>query len=487
MKQIFNIIRDLLLIAFLAGSVGSSFPARAESLQHPRRTPIVDAFQKNKDAVVSITGKQLVRQSNPFWGFEDWGLFRPRLQARPFLGSGFVLDDRGYVITNAHVVSGALEITVIMADGSQFPAEKIVASESMDMALLKIEPETPLPTVALGRSDDLMIGETVLAIGNPFGYQHTLTDGIISAVHRDLQIENKEFPNLIQISAPINPGNSGGPLININGSVIGMNTAIRRAAEGIGFAIPVDQLRENLAKILYANIEHDRRIDFGAQIVDFSRPDGQNQTTVQQKGVLVQSVLPDSTAARAGLRINDTITAIADTPTNSAVGFYLELLEQKLNQQTKFKILRNRNGSDDSPKKQLNISVTLIERPKPDAPALALQMFGLNIYSLSNQQAEKFGGAAEPGYIAVSSIEPGSPADNSGIAKGDLIMAINSTPIQNLDSLGYKLETITEGNLVNITLYRSKTTRWGYEIRQFDAKLRTQSNNKKPPQNRVDL
>jgi len=488
MKHNYRSICGLLLVAFLAGSAGFPGPARAESLPYPRRTPIVEAFQKNKDAVVSITGKQLVRQSNPFWGFEDWGLFRPQLQARPFLGSGFVLDNRGYVVTNAHVVSGALEITVIMADGSQFPAEKIVASESMDMALLKIEPEIPLPTVQLGRSDDLMIGETVLAIGNPFGYQHTLTDGIISAVHRDMQIEDKEFPNLIQISAPINPGNSGGPLININGSVIGMNTAIRRAAEAIGFAIPVDQLRENLAKILYANIEDDRRIDFGAQIVDFPRPDNQTQTPILRKGVFVQSVRPDSDAARAGLRSHDAITAVAGTATNSAIDFYLELLEQKLDRETEFEIWRHQNGSADSPKKQLNISVTLKERPKPDAPALALQMFGLNIYSLSNQQAEKFGGTAEPGYVAVSSVKPGSPADNSGIVKDDLIMVINNTPIHDLDSLGYKLETITEGSLVNLTVYRSRNTRWGREIWKFDAKLRAQSNNnKKPPQNRVNL
>ena len=489
MKLNFRSICGLLLVAFLSGSAGSPSPTRAQTLQHPRRTPIVDAFQKNKDAVVSITGKQLVRQSNPFWGFEDWGLFRPRLQARPFLGSGFVLDNRGYVVTNAHVVSGALEITVIMADGSQFPAEKIVASEPLDMALLKIEPENPLPTVQLGRSDDLMIGETVLAIGNPFGYQHTLTDGIISAVHRDMQIEDKEFPNLIQISAPINPGNSGGPLININGSVIGMNTAIRRAAEGIGFAIPVDQLRENLAKILYANIEDDRRIDFGAQIVDFPRPDNQNQTPILRKGVLLQSVRPDSAAAHAGLRNDDVITAVAGTATNSAIDLYLELLEQKLDRETKFEIWRNQNDSANSPKKQLNISVTLKERPKPDAAALALKMFGINVHSLTDRQTENYGGTAEPGYIAVSSVQPGSPADNSGILKGDLIMVINNSPIHDLDSLGYKLETITEGTLVNITVYRSRNTRWGREIWKFDAKLKALSpdNKKTPSQNRIDL
>ncbi|MBN2375228.1 MAG: trypsin-like peptidase domain-containing protein [Sedimentisphaerales bacterium] len=489
MKHNFNIIRCFLLIAFLTGSAGSPSPAQAQAIQHPRRTPIVEAFQKNKDAVVSITGKQLVRESNPFWGFEDWGLFRPRLQARPFLGSGFVLDNRGYVVTNAHVVSGALEVTVIMADGSQFPAETIVASESLDMALLKIEPKNPLPTVQLGRSDDLMIGETVLAIGNPFGYQHTLTDGIISAVHRDMQIEDKEFPNLIQISAPINPGNSGGPLLNINGYVIGMNTAIRRAAEAIGFAIPVDQLRENLAKILYANIQDDRRIDFGAKIVDFPPPDNQTQILILRKGVLIQSVRPDSAADLAGLRSDDVITAVAGTPTNSAINFYLELLEQKLDQKIEFEIWRKQNDSTNSPKKQLNISVTLKERPKPDAADLALNMFGINVHSLTERQIDNYGGAAEPGYIAVSSVVPRSPADNSGIVKGDLIMVINNTPIQNLDSLGYKLETISQGSLVNITVYRSKNTRWGREIWKFDAKLKAQSPDKKntPHQNRIDL
>jgi serine protease Do len=219
--------------------------------KYSRRTPIVEAFEKNKDAVVSISGKQAARPRDIFsWDIDEWFFSQPRPQTTPFLGSGFIIDSRGYIVTNNHVVDKAIEINISRADGKVYKGRKIAADES-------------LPTVILRREDDLLIGETVLAIGSPFGYQQTLTDGIVSAVHRDLIIDNNKFPNLIQISAPINPGNSGGPLLNINGEVVGINTAIRRAAQGIGFAIPVPQLLQQLPKILSREIEIDQRIDFG--------------------------------------------------------------------------------------------------------------------------------------------------------------------------------------------------------------------------------
>ena len=228
--------------------------------KYSRRTPIVEAFQKSKDAVVSITSEQIAEVRSSFFDFwgRDYSPFR-RYEMVPSLGSGFVISPKGYIVTNAHVVERASEITIIMFDKSRYKAQVIAVDSSVDLAILKVESDKALPTVEFCY-DEPLIGETVLAIGNPFGYQHTVTEGILSAIHRDVQIsDDLVLPEMLQISAPINPGNSGGPLLNINGEVIGINTAIRQAAQGIGFAIPIAQLRENLPRMI--NVETLRRIE----------------------------------------------------------------------------------------------------------------------------------------------------------------------------------------------------------------------------------
>ena len=232
---------------------------------YSRKTPVVEAFDLNKDAVVNIASKQHVRVRDRFWGDFPFGERKVEI---PSLGSGFIIDHRGYIITNAHVVEDADDITIIMADRvSKYQARKVAIDRNVDLAVLKIDVDKILPTVTLGRSADLMTGETILAIGNPFGYNHTLTDGIVSAIHEDLSMDNGRTVNMIQISAPINPGNSGGPLININGELVGINTAIRESAEGIGFAIPIDVLRDKLPDMI--NVEKLRRMDFGLQVQDY--------------------------------------------------------------------------------------------------------------------------------------------------------------------------------------------------------------------------
>ena len=241
---------------------------------YSRRTPIVEAFEKNKDSIVSITSKYVteIEMGTPFrfWGGDDFPFLRRRMEI-PTLGSGFVINPDGYILTNAHVVARADFIEVITSDGSRYRSQKVAEDRLADLALLKIDSDKPLPVVTFN-CDELMIGETVLAIGNPFGYQQTLTDGILSAIHRDVELdEDLVLPEMIQISAPINPGNSGGPLLNINGEVIGMNTAIRRAAQGIGFAIPIERIRKNLLNMLNKEIDIKRRLDFGLTVDDIKQ------------------------------------------------------------------------------------------------------------------------------------------------------------------------------------------------------------------------
>jgi serine protease Do len=430
---------------------------------YSRITPVVEAFDKNKDAVVSITGKQLAHVEGIYSrGFEDWPFLLPKRSVEtPFLGSGFVLSPRGYIITNAHVVSQATEITVNMADGSKYQARIIAADTSADLAVLKIETDKPLPAVTLGKSDDLKIGETVLAIGNPFGYQHTLTDGIISAIHRQVDLEQLSLQDLIQISAPINPGNSGGPLLNINGEVIGINTAIRKAAQGIGFAIPIDWLKEKIPTLL--NVDKLRRIDLGLEIGNIQA------VTKERQGVLVKSIRPGSATHVAGFEVGDIIIAVNGSRVNSALDFYLDMLEQQVGSEVRFSVTRDSNQSTEE------LGVTLKQRPLPDGTALAKQLFGIEVTSLTEPMIRRYSIAGKPGMVVVTEVQRGGPADNAGVEPGDLLVALDGTEIANLEILGLVLEEVGEGVLMKITMNRTESY-FGYQrLVQYTSTVRTHS------------
>ncbi len=224
-------------------------PIHAQT-DNPRITPVVSAVQKVSPAVVNISTEAIV-SSNPFMSFDPFtdDFFRDFFDARPVqrsrnsLGSGVIIDPDGYVITNAHVITRATNITVALADNRTFAARVIGADSNFDVAILKLQTNKKLPYISLGTSSDLLPGETVIAIGNPFGLSHTVTTGVISSINRSIKTEKRTYEDFIQTDAAINPGNSGGPLINIIGELIGVNTAIYQEGEGIGFAIPIDKVR----------------------------------------------------------------------------------------------------------------------------------------------------------------------------------------------------------------------------------------------------
>ncbi|MGO9113827.1 MAG: S1C family serine protease, partial [Thermoguttaceae bacterium] len=200
-----------------------------------RLTPIVKAAQKAKPSVVSIRGEKTILPG-PQTGAND----APRRVNG--MGTGVVIDPRGYILTNYHVVDGVREIQVTTAESKKYVASIVARDTETDLAVIKISPTEKMEVIALGTSSDLMQGETVVAVGNAFGYDFTVTRGIVSALHRAVQINDAQYyDDLIQTDAPINPGNSGGPLLNIDGEMIGDNVAVRAGAQGIGFAIPVDK------------------------------------------------------------------------------------------------------------------------------------------------------------------------------------------------------------------------------------------------------
>jgi serine protease Do len=289
-----------------------------------RRTAIVRAAERAGPAVVAVTVTQVVegyrRVRDPF--FEQWGFLFPRYQFSRYrvsnFGSGFVIDSEGHVVTNEHVVEGAVEVQVTLPDGRSYEAEITGEDRVNDIAVLKISGDE-LPVAPLGRSDDLIIGEWVVAIGNPFGYllrdtQPTVTVGVVSAVNRDVKPDSdkpQRYRSLIQTDAAINPGNSGGPLVNTHGEVVGINTFIfskSGGSIGIGFAIPVDIARKVIEELItYGEV---RDVWVGLRVQEIDQLLARSLELERTEGVLVSSVSEGSPADKAGLRRGDVLLQI---------------------------------------------------------------------------------------------------------------------------------------------------------------------------------
>ena len=255
------------------------------------------------------------------------------------LGSGVLIDREGYIITNEHVVARASEIHVALSDKREFEARVIGADIKSDLAIIKIDSKQFLPFVSMGRSDDLMIGEQVLAIGNPFGLRHTVTTGIISALNRNIRAgKNKVYSDFIQVDASINPGNSGGPLLNINGSLIGINTAIYQKAEGIGFAIHIDDAKRIVDELIrFGKV---RRGWLGVSVQEMNSQLSRHFKLDRKKGVLVVKVVNKSPADVAGLMRSDVILAIGGHEVIGKTEFQNRMASYAVDDKVRFSILR---------------------------------------------------------------------------------------------------------------------------------------------------
>jgi serine protease Do len=298
----------------MIGLAGPGASARAAS--EPRRTAIVEAVDKVHQSVVSISSEKKA-ESHSRWPFSAEENQRPRVSG---MGSGVLIDRRGYILTNHHVVDKVQGIMVQLFDGTTYPARLLQFDAVMDLAILKIEPPHPLAAIDLGISADLMVGETVITIGNAFGYENTVSVGIISALHRDVTLSDEQvYRNLIQTDACINPGNSGGPLINVEGQLIGINVAVRAGAQGIGFALPIDEVKRVTAELLST-----RRLAatwHGVVAVE--------QRRGTRRGVVVAEVQPGSPAEASGLRPGDELVKIGEFPIASTIDVERGLLEAR--------------------------------------------------------------------------------------------------------------------------------------------------------------
>ncbi len=403
-----------------------------------RRTRVVEVFEGTRDAVVNISATRILEERSPFGDLFDEIFPRHLVPRRRYriqsAGSGFVIHKAGYIITNAHVVARTQDPKVIFADKREYDARLIAADQEHDLAVLKIEADKPLPHLKLGRSDDLMVGETVIAIGNPFGYENTVTAGIVSALDRQLVFSGEQgdvtYRGLIQTDAAINPGNSGGPLLNVLGELVGVNSAIRGDAENMGFAIPVNQLRTLLPNILSPEQLH--RVQVGLRVRG-------------QRSPVVVEVLPDSPAAEAHLRPGDYLLAVDGTPMVDALDFYFEMLDKRAGQGVTIELTR------DEEKQTAQLKLRPV--PKPDGAALARARIGITLEELGPSEAARLGLGTE-GALVINEVERGSPAGRADIYRGDVLWQLGSYHVSNLDEVGQILKDTRKGDVVYLRIVR---------------------------------
>ncbi len=370
-------------------------------------------------------------------------------------GSGFIIHPDGYILTNFHVIDRAEEVTVKLPDNRQFSARVIGVDPDTDVALMKIDAGEPLPAVHLGRSADLRAGEYVVAIGNPMGLSHSVTAGIVSFVgRRDLPIEGRaQQAQFIQTDAPINPGNSGGPLINMEGEVIGMNTAIYRHGQGISFAIPIDTVKTLLPQLEERG--YVPRSWMGIRIQDLDPLLAQSFGLADHRGALVTEVLDNSPASRAGIQEQDVILALDGRALED--GTLLPWLVATTPESTRLTLSVHRNGEEI----ELPVDIESIPNQRPpslpgrqadvesSAPAL-----GIEVSSMTERLARQVGAADLDYGVVVTALSDSSAARAAGLRNRDVILEVGAEKVSSEEEFHSLLEAFDAGDVVRLKVQR---------------------------------
>jgi len=443
--------------------VNQTLPAAVSSGNSNRKTPVVRVYEKTHESVVNISGERTVLTSA--WPgfdlpqvFELWG---PRYSQKiPVLGSGFIVHESGYIVTNAHVIQGTERIKVIFSNGQEYPARIINADQNKDLAVLSINSDHPLVPLALGRSDDLMIGETVIAIGNPYGYANTLTSGVISALSRDIQVsEGFWLRGLIQTDAPINPGNSGGPLLNINGDLIGITTAIKADAQNIGFAIPVDTLVNNISHMLMP--EQLRRVRLGLTM-------GRMRRVRDHSGLLIDAVAKSSPADAEGLQAGDLILSLDGRALTSVIDFYVKMINKEIGEPIVIQYIRPQGNNQVVHSARL----TIAPRPIPDGRKLAQEFFQMTVSELTEPVAQRFNFESAYPVLIITDVQAGGPAAQINLQSGDLILKVNHNTVRNLREFSLEMENVNPGDTIDFEIMRIGVGVFGQVEKRYEIKLK---------------
>jgi len=441
---------------------GQGQGADAQALNLPSPVQLSTVFSKISNeispAVVNINTESTMQSRTPgrrdpgaepdpfgqfferFFDFGPFGQQQPEFRQRS-LGSGVMVDSKGYILTNAHVVSRADRIRVkLLNDPKLYDAKIIGTDEETDLAVIKIDADHPLPSAKVGNSDGTNVGDWVLAIGSPFGLEETVTAGIISAKGRDLGSGSSSFQRFIQTDAAINPGNSGGPLVNMNGEVIGINTAIATGTgsyAGVGFALP-----SNVAVDVYNQLVKAGRVTRGSLGVMF-QPDPSPvllRTFGAESGVVVTGIQPGGPAEKAGLKQGDVIVAIDGKPVEDGDSLIAVVASSPVGEPVSVKYIRD--------KQEQETSVVIGDRTEvfagtlnpgrgrdiPSQGETEEAKFGISIQNITPEVASRLGIEANEGVL-VTSVDNGSFAEEIGLQRGDVIQQLNHQPVSRVEDV----------------------------------------------------
>jgi len=414
--------------AMVPSGVPSSFADLAE-----KSSPGVVNIQTSK----TVRGQAFPRMEDFFFGIPHGGFGQEYEHKIPSLGSGFVISSDGFIVTNNHVVEDVDSIKVAFEDGSELDAEVVGRDPKTDIALIRVKPAKDLFALPLGDSAVVRPGEWVVAIGNPFGLEHTVTAGIVSAKHRI--IGQGSYDDYIQTDAAINPGNSGGPLLNLKGEVIGINTAINPRANTIGFAVPI-----NMAKQVLPQLRAKGSVTRGwlGVVIQHITPElTEAMNLADEKGALVSKVAPDGPAEKAGIEHGDVIVEFDGKPVDDWNELPRIVAATPVGSKVDVVVLR------DGKRKTFEVVVGTLEEESVAAaaggeeggPENGAAAFGLRVQDLTPEIADQLGVDADKGVL-ITAVEPGSPADEAGLRRGDLILEVDRNEVNDSGALRKRLE-----------------------------------------------
>ncbi len=385
-----------------------------------RKTPVSEAVRKAQPSVVSISSEKKAASTSR-WPFSSEESQRPRVSG---MGTGVIIDGRGFILTNHHVVDKVQGIEVHLVDGTNLPARVIQADKEMDLAILKVDAGRPLAAISIGTSADLMLGETVLTIGNAFGYENTVSQGIVGALKRNVTLSDEQvYRNLIQTDACINPGNSGGPLINIDGELVGINVATRSGAQGIGFALPIDDVKRAATEMMST-----RRLALkwhGLVAAEAINPEGRR--------VVLSEVQSNSPAESAGFRPGDQVVRVGELAVTNALDIERALLDAQPGQPTT--VIVRRDGKD----QELPLDIRSLGRSSNpaatvDATAQVWRTLGIKVTPVDSGYVQAASSQLHGG-LYVESVEPQSPAGRAAILKGDILVGMRNVGTRHWETI----------------------------------------------------
>ena len=422
---------------------------------------IAEIAERVGPAVVNVDTVRMVTQQSPFGNdpiferffgeqFKEYSRTIPQKGT----GSGFIINKEGYILTNEHVVHRADEIKVTMADGREFSGKVIGSDQTSDLAIVKIESDNNLPMVKLGDSEGLRVGEIVIAIGNPYGLQQTVTMGVVSAKGRNIPagIAGQVYRNFIQTDTAINPGNSGGPLLNTKGEVIGVNTAIIPYAQGIGFAIPINTAKRNIDDLI--NLGRVRRSWLGVYIQEVTPEIAEQFNLSEAKGVLVGQVIEDSPAEDSGILRGDIIIKVNEKEVNTPAELQEKIRSIDIGKTADIEILRDG--------KNLSFTVKIDEVPTENEGESAKEKVfsvqtGLMVDKVTKEIAQELGLPRVEGLV-ITEVIPGSSADDRGLKAGDVILEANRIEMSSLQKWDDMINTLKPENTLLLLVYRDYHT-----------------------------